>query len=60
MRYLNRYGIEIAADLYQPKDLDESVKHAAIVVGPPHSAVKEQAPGVYANQLAKRGRGCCI
>ncbi|BCW58617.1 alpha/beta hydrolase [Arthrobacter sp. StoSoilB20] len=55
VRYLNRYGIEIAADLYLPKGLDRSAKHPAVVIGPPHSAVKEQAPGVYANQLAKRG-----
>lgn len=53
--YKNRYGIEISADLYKPKKLDETQKHSAIVVGPPHSAVKEQAPGVYANELAKRG-----
>lgn len=55
VRYTNRYGIAIAGDLYCRKDLDESQKHAAIVIGPPHSAVKEQAPGVYANQLAQRG-----
>ncbi|MDR8018547.1 alpha/beta hydrolase [Nesterenkonia aerolata] len=55
VRYQNRYGIEIAADLDRPKVLDESAQHAAVVIGPPHSAVKEQAPGVYANQLAKRG-----
>jgi fermentation-respiration switch protein FrsA (DUF1100 family) len=55
VRYRNRYGIEIAADLYLPEGLDETTTHPAIVVGPPHSAVKEQAPGVYANQLAKRG-----
>ncbi|MDO4302056.1 MAG: alpha/beta hydrolase [Clostridia bacterium] len=53
--YRNRYGIELAADLYTPKDLDESVKYPAIVVGPPYGGVKEQGPGVYANQLAQRG-----
>jgi len=45
VRYRNRFGVEIAADLYTPKDLDRSVAHAAVVIGPPHSAVKEQAPG---------------
>ncbi|MDO4888066.1 MAG: alpha/beta hydrolase [Actinomycetaceae bacterium] len=55
VHYENRYGIEIAGDLYQPKDLDESTAHPAVVIGPPHSAVKEQAPGVYANALAQRG-----
>lgn len=55
VRYKNRYGIEIAADLYTPKDLDQSTKHAAVVVGPPHGGVKEQGPGVYGNELARRG-----
>ncbi len=55
VRYTNRYGIEIAADLYLPADLDKTTAHAGVVIGPPHSAVKEQAPGFYANQLARRG-----
>jgi uncharacterized protein len=55
VRYRNRYGIEIAADLYQANGLDESVSHPAIVIGPPHGGVKEQGPGVYAQELAKRG-----
>ncbi|GAA0963929.1 alpha/beta hydrolase [Frigoribacterium faeni] len=55
VRYRNRFGVLIAADLYQPRDLDENIRHAAIVVGPPHGGVKEQGPGVYANQLAQRG-----
>lgn len=53
--YNNRFGIEIAADLYMAKDLDTSRKHPAIIVGPPFGGVKEQGPGVYANQLAQRG-----
>lgn len=55
VRFSNRYGIEIAGDLYTPADLDESVKHAAVVVGPPYGGVKEQGPGVYGNALAQRG-----
>jgi fermentation-respiration switch protein FrsA (DUF1100 family) len=55
VRYRNRYGIEIAADLYRAKDLDESATRAAVVVGPPHGGVKEQGPGVYAQELARRG-----
>jgi uncharacterized protein len=53
--YTNRYGIEIAADLYLPKNLDDTASHPAIVVGPPHGGVKEQGPGVYAQELARRG-----
>lgn len=56
--YLNRYGIRIAADLYTAKDMDETVKQPALVIGPPYGGVKEQGPGVYANQLAQRGFIC--
>lgn len=53
--YKNRFGITIAADLYLPKDFDESVEHAAIVIGAPYGGVKEQGPGIYAQNLALRG-----
>ena len=53
--YRTRFGIEIAADLYKPKDFDGSKKYAGIVIGPPFGGVKEQGPGVYANELASRG-----
>ena len=53
--YRNRFGIEIAADLYTAKNLDKNAKHEAVVIGPPFGGVKEQGPGVYAQQLAKRG-----
>lgn len=55
VRYRNRYGIEIAADVYTSADLDRGAPHAAIVIGPPHGGVKEQGPGVYAQELARRG-----
>lgn len=49
----NRYGITLAADLYEPK---ESVgKFAAIAVCGPFGAVKEQAAGLYAQTMAERG-----
>ena len=53
--YKNRYGIELAADLYRNKNLDETQQYPAIVIGPPYGGVKEQGPGVYANELANRG-----
>ena len=55
VRFNNRYGIAIAADLYQAKDLDEAKKHPALIVGAPYGGVKEQGPCVYANELAQRG-----
>ena len=53
--YRNRYGITLSADLYLPKDIDETKKHAAIVVGTPYGGVKEQGAGIYAQSMAARG-----
>lgn len=55
VRYENRYGIALAGDLYQPKELDLNKRHMALVVGAPYGGVKEQGPSVYANGLAARG-----
>lgn len=49
----NRYGITLAADLYIPKNTTE--KLPAIAISGPFGAVKEQASGLYAQTLAKRG-----
>ena len=58
VRYENRYGIELAADLYTPKDLDKNKRYAGIIIGPPYGGVKEQGPSVYANQLAMHNYVC--
>ena len=50
-----RYGISISADLYLPKDFDESTKLPAVIVGAPYGGVKEQGPGIYAQEMAQRG-----
>ena len=49
----NRYGITLAADLYEPKDAQG--KLPAIAVCGPFGAVKEQASGLYAMNMAERG-----
>ena len=49
----NRYGIELAADLYTPKSYEG--KLAAIAVSGPFGAVKEQSSGLYAQHMAERG-----
>lgn len=49
----NRYGVTLAADLYMPKGM--TGKLPAIAVCGPFGAVKEQASGLYAQELAKRG-----
>lgn len=49
----NRYGIILAADLYEPKNADG--KLPAVGVCGPFGAVKEQSSGLYAQTLAERG-----
>ncbi|WP_298023007.1 alpha/beta hydrolase [uncultured Dysosmobacter sp.] len=51
--FRNRYGITLAADLYQPKGA--AGKLAAIAVCGPFGAVKEQCSGLYAQAMAERG-----
>lgn len=51
--FRNRYGIELAADMYSPKNA--SGKMPAIAVSGPFGAVKEQSSGLYAQHLAERG-----
>ena len=53
--YKNRYGMEIAGELYTRKDVDTTRKYPAIIVGAPYGGVKEQGPCVYANELTKKG-----
>ncbi|WMI64823.1 alpha/beta hydrolase [Aestuariibaculum sp. YM273] len=51
--FKNRYGITLAGDLYTPKNKEG--KLAALAISGPYGAVKEQASGLYANQMAERG-----
>ena len=51
--FKNRYGIELAADMYTPKNAEG--KLAAIAVSGPFGAVKEQTSGLYAQHMAERG-----
>jgi uncharacterized protein len=41
--FYNRLGITLMADLYIPKNIDRSRRHAALVIGGPFGAVKEPA-----------------
>lgn len=51
--FLNRYGITLAADMYRPKGATGRLP--AIAVCGPFGAVKEQAAGLYAQEMAGRG-----
>ena len=53
--FKNQYKMNIAGNLYLPKDMDKSKKHAAIIVGHPMVAVKEQSADLYAVKMAERG-----
>ena len=50
----NRYGITLAADWYEPIEPSKE-KRPALAISGPFGAVKEQAAGLYAQALAKRG-----
>lgn len=49
----NRYGITLAADLYEPKNAEG--KLPALAVSDPFGAVKEQSSGLYAQTMAEKG-----
>ncbi|HEY0624698.1 alpha/beta hydrolase [Sphingomonas sp.] len=52
--FTNRYGITLAGDLYLPKSRADQ-RLAALAVGGPFGAVKEQSSGLYAQTMAERG-----
>ena len=54
VHFKNRIGIELAGDLYLPENHTDTKKPAIIISGP-FGAVKEQASGLYAQQMATFG-----
>lgn len=55
VQYTNRFGVTLSGDVYRPADFDADKGYPALIVGAPYGGVKEQGPGVYANELAQRG-----
>ena len=53
--FKNQYGMNVAGNLFVPNDLDRNSKNAAMVVGHPMGAVKEQSANMYATKLAEQG-----
>ncbi|MHC1714833.1 MAG: alpha/beta hydrolase [Acidaminococcaceae bacterium] len=53
--FKNQYKMKIAGNLFLPKDLNQSVKNPAIIVGHPMGAVKEQSANLYATKMAEQG-----
>lgn len=53
--FKNQYKMDVVGNIYMPKDADASSKYAAIIVGHPMGAVKEQSSNLYAQKMAERG-----
>ena len=53
--FKNQYQMNVTGNLFVPNDLDRNAKNAAMVVGHPMGAVKEQSANLYATKLAERG-----
>src|SRR4051794_23382570 len=51
----NQYRMKVAGNLFLPKGMDQKAKHAAIIIGHPMGAVKEQSSNLYAQKLAEQG-----
>lgn len=55
VRFKNQYAMEVVGNLYLPKGEMRKQKHAALIVGHPMGAVKEQSANLYATKMAERG-----
>lgn len=53
--FKNQYQMNVAGNLFAPKNLDRNAKSPAIVVGHPMGAVKEQSANLYATKMAEQG-----
>lgn len=53
--FRNQYKMDVAGNLFLPKNLNENVRHPAIIVGHPMGAVKEQSADLYATKMAEQG-----
>jgi uncharacterized protein len=53
--FKNQYQMNVTGNLFVPNDLDRNAKNAAMVVGHPMGAVKEQSANMYATKMAEQG-----
>ncbi|NIL16432.1 alpha/beta hydrolase [Pseudomonas sp. AN3A02] len=53
--FKNQYRMNTVGNLFFPKDLKPGSQNAAIIVGHPMGAVKEQSSNLYAQKLAEQG-----
>lgn len=55
VNFPNQYNMNVVGNLYMPKNMKPGEQRAAIVVGHPMGAVKEQSSNLYAQKLAEQG-----
>ncbi len=55
VRFKNIYGMELVGTLFTPKSMVPGKKYAALVVGHPFRAVRQQAANLYATKMAEEG-----
>lgn len=53
--FKTQYNMNVAGNLFTPKDIDRNGKTPAIIVGHPMGAVKEQSANLYATKMAEQG-----
>ena len=53
--FKNQYAMKLVGNLFIPNGLDKNMKHAALIVGHPMGAVKEQSANLYATKMAEQG-----
>ncbi len=53
--FTDQYRMQVAGNLFTPKNLDRSARHPALIVGHPMGAVKEQSANLYATKMAEAG-----
>ena len=53
--FKNQYQMDVSGNLFVPKNLAADTRAAAMVVGHPMGAVKEQSANLYATKMAEQG-----
>ena len=55
VRFKSQYDMDVAGNLFVPNELNRSRTRAAVVVGHPMGATKEQSANLYATKMAEQG-----
>lgn len=55
VRFRNQFDMDVAGNLHVPNHMNRGSTHAAIIVGHPMGAVKEQSANLYAAKMAEQG-----